>query len=192
MPQAKRDGSRSRASQRRSSASPANATDDARASLTAFREFLQRGMDGPLNLVMLSNERIQEVMDDAVDRGRMTRDDAEELGREIVNRGRQQTADLLADLEQLLGRGRDQLEGAATAARRSPPADRMLREVDRARRVAGIGQAFPILSYDELTAAQVTDRLDDLSPAELRKVRDYERRHGNRKSVLQAIETRLP
>jgi hypothetical protein len=31
----------------------------------------------------------------------------------------------------------------------------------------------------------------ELSPPELRKVRDYERRNANRKSVLAAIETQL-
>jgi hypothetical protein len=37
----------------------------------------------------------------------------------------------------------------------------------------------------------VTSSLDDLTPAELRKVRDYERRNANRKSVLTAVEKRL-
>jgi hypothetical protein len=68
--------------------------------------------------------------------------------------------------------------------------DRVLREVDRARRVAGVG-SFPILGYDGLTAEQVIARLGDLSPAELRKVRDSEKRHANRKSVLAAIERNL-
>jgi len=53
------------------------------------------------------------------------------------------------------------------------------------------GDAFPIADYDELTAAQVTGRLGDLTPAQLRRVRDHERRHANRKSVLQALERRL-
>ena len=179
------------ASQRRSPQAARPPAEDVRPSMAAFREFLLRGMDGPLHLVMLSNERIQEVMDDAVERGRVTRDDAEDLVQEMVKRGREQTNELLADLEQLVDRSRGQIESAATAARRSPPADRVLREVDRARRAAGIGQAFPILSYEDLNAAQISDRLEDLSPAELRKVRDYERRHGNRKSVLQAIEAKL-
>ena len=61
----------------------------------------------------------------------------------------------------------------------------------RARRVAGVGPSFPILGYDDLTAAQVIGRLDTLTPAELRKVRDYERRNANRKSVLDAIESKL-
>jgi hypothetical protein len=59
------------------------------------------------------------------------------------------------------------------------------------RRVAGVGPSFPILGYDDLTAAQVESRLAGLTPAELRKVRDYERRHANRKTVLSAIEERL-
>ena len=62
---------------------------------------------------------------------------------------------------------------------------------DRARRTAGIGPSFPILGYDDLTAAQVQGRLDGLTPAELRKVRDYEKRNANRKSVLSAIESSL-
>ena len=67
----------------------------------------------------------------------------------------------------------------------------MLREVDRARRATGVGPSFPILGYDDLTAAKVTDRLGDLTPAELRKVRDYEKRNANRKSVLAAVEQKL-
>jgi hypothetical protein len=65
-----------------------------------------------------------------------------------------------------------------------------VREVDRARRAARL-PGFPILGYEALTAAQITSRVTDLSPAELRKVRDHERRNANRKSVLQAIEKRL-
>ena len=35
-----------------------------------------------------------------------------------------------------------------------------------------MGPNFPVLGYDDLTAAQVQGRLDGLTPAELRKVRD--------------------
>ena len=62
---------------------------------------------------------------------------------------------------------------------------------DRVRRTVGVGQTFPILAYDDLTAAQVQVRLDGLSPGELRRVREYERRHANRKSVLVAIDKAL-
>ena len=46
-------------------------------------------------------------------------------------------------------------------------------------------------AYDDLTADQVQGRLSDLTPAELRKVRDYERRNANRKTVLKTIESKL-
>jgi len=107
----------------------------------------------------------------------MTRKDAEELLSTLVTAGRAQTEALLADVEQLLGRG-----GSG---------DAVLRTVDRARRRVGVGSTFPILGYDDLTAPQVSKRLVDLTPAQLRKVRDYERRHGKRKSVLTAIERKL-
>ena len=81
---------------------------------------------------------------------------------------------------------------ARNVVRRPPGTDRVLREVDRARRVAGVGPSFPILGYDDLTAAQVNERLGDLDSAQLRKVRDYEKRNANRKSVLNGIESKLP
>ena len=66
-----------------------------------------------------------------------------------------------------------------------------LAQADRARRAAGVGPNFPIIAYDDLTADQVLGRLTDLTPAELRKVRDYERRNANRKTVLNSIEAKL-
>jgi polyhydroxyalkanoate synthesis regulator phasin len=145
----------------------------------------------PLGLVVLSRERIQEVLDDAAERGRVTRSDANELVGELVSRGRQQTDQLLSDAERLLGRGRQQIGAATMRARRTESLDLLLRSADRARRTVGAGQSIPILGYDELTATQVQGRLDGLSPAELRKLRDYERRHANRKSVLAAIDKQL-
>jgi hypothetical protein len=143
-----------------------------------LREQLQRILN-PLELVVLTRDRVQGALDEAVERGRMTRQDASDLAAELIARGRRQTDDLVSELEGLLGRSL----GA--------PTDRVIREVDRARRAAGIGPSFPIVGYDDLTAAQVQARLGELSPPELRKVRDYERRNANRKSVLAAIEQKL-
>jgi polyhydroxyalkanoate synthesis regulator phasin len=180
-------------------------------SVAEFRRALSNNLIRPLELVMLSRARIEDALDEVVRRGRMTRDDATQLGQALFILGRQQTDDVLKDLEDLLGRGRSGIEkrssgarqrslGAATAARRQvgqaadvarKAADPLLAQADRARRAAGVGPSFPILGYDDLTAAQIIARLDSLSPAELRKVRDYERRRGNRKSVLEAIEAKL-
>ncbi len=120
--------------------------------------------------MILTRDRLQEVLDDAVTRGRMTRSDATDLIAEIFARGRTASEELISAL---------------------PGTDRVRREVDRARRASGIGPAFPISGYDGLTTGQVQARLDDLTPAELRKVRDFERRNANRKTVLSAIETKL-
>ena len=172
-----------------------------------LREVIAKGVVAPLNLVMLTRDRIQEVLDEAVSRGRVTTDDAQDLARNLFERGRKQTNDVLGDLEQLLGRGGGPLQDARKAAGRARAqvdeatsrartrvrgaSDAAIAQADRARRVAGVGPSFPILGYDDLTAAQVVDRLDSLTPAELRKVRDYERRNANRKSVLDSIETKL-
>jgi polyhydroxyalkanoate synthesis regulator phasin len=149
-------------------AAAAPAPDELVASLGALRERL-------VSSLTLTSDRLQEAVDDAVRRGRMTRKDAEELLGTLVAAGRAQTEAILADVEQLLGRG---------------GSDAVLRTVDRARRKVGVG-AFPILGYEDLNAAQVAKRLTDLTPAQLRKVRDFERRHGARKSVLSAIERKL-
>ena len=189
-----------RQAQGRQAASSAAAREEQlRRNLAAVRDLLARG-------VVITGDRIQEAMDDAVKRGRMTRDDAEELVQGLVARGRKQTEDMLAEIERLLNRGRGRVETSASdtrkrtrsrvesavgAARKAPGTDRALREVDRARRVAGLGSSFPITGYDDLTAAQVTERIGGLSKPELRKVRDHERRNANRKSVLSAVEKKL-
>jgi polyhydroxyalkanoate synthesis regulator phasin len=176
----------------------APATKTARASasgagdgIAGLAEQLANRVIKPLDLVMLTRERIQETLDEAAARGRVTRGDANDLVSELVKRGRQQTDDLVADIERLLERGRSQLGAATNSARRSPPVDRVVRNADRARRSVGVGPSFPILGYDELTARQVEARVKGLKPADLRNVRDYERKHANRKSVLAAIEKAL-
>jgi hypothetical protein len=167
-------------------------------SVADFRKALTERLVEPLNLVMLTRDRIEETVEEAVSRGSMTRDAAQDLIAGLVERGRRQTSDVLSDLEQLLGRGRGtdvaararRQVGDATARARDA-GDQVFVQADRARRVAGVGPSFPILNYDDLTASQVQSRLGTLTPAELRKVRDYERRNANRKSVLDAIETKL-
>ena len=113
-----------------------------------------------------------------------------------MQRGREQTNSVMGDLESLLQPGakaRKQVSDAARGAakRARDQADPVLAQADRARRAAGVGPSFPILGYDDLTAAQVQSRLDGLTPAELRKVRDYEKRNANRKSVLDAVQSKL-
>jgi polyhydroxyalkanoate synthesis regulator phasin len=117
-----------------------------------------RSVLNPLDVMVITRERLQDTLDDAVRRGRMTRDDATDLLAEIVRRAI------------------------------SAPTDRVLREV---RRVTGADDIFPIDEYDELTAAQIVSRIGELPLDELRRVRDYERRNANRKTVLAALDAKL-
>ena len=151
---------------------------------------MQSAVDALSHGVVITRDRLQEVLDDAVGRGRMTREDANKVTQDLFKRGRKQAEALRSDIEQLIGRAGGDLQKRASGARKRAVPDRALREVDRARRAAGLGK-FPILNYEDLTAAQINERLSDLSPAELRKVRDHERRNANRKSVLNAIEKAL-
>jgi len=153
----------------------ASAEEAVNANLSALRDTLRKG-------VVLTAEGVKATLDDAVKRGRITRKDATELSQSLLSAGRAQADGFRSDLEQLLGRGRD---------RAALSSDRVLQEVDRARRRVGVGPSFPITLYDELNASQVVSRLKDLTPAQLRKVRDHEKRHDNRKSVLSAIEKQL-
>ena len=184
----------------RSSAQTASAKRSAQASasrsprsgegLTGLAEQLANRILKPLGLIVLSKERIAETLEEAAERGRLTHSDAERLASELVQRGRQQTEELLSELDGTLGRARQPLDVATRRARKAAP-DRLVRGADRARRTIGVGPAFPIIGYDELTVGQVQTRLPHLSDPELRTVRDYERRHGNRKSLLAAIEKAL-
>jgi polyhydroxyalkanoate synthesis regulator phasin len=135
---------------------------------TSTGEQLRRVLN-PLDLVVITRDRLQEVVDEAVARGRITRGDAADLVTDVLARGRSQADDLLAELEQLLGRV----------------------PIEAARRVAGLGPEFPITGYDDLTAAEVVAELDGMGAAELRKVAQYERANANRKTVLAAVERKL-
>ena len=213
---AKKGGAKKSAAKKAASSSPrasssAGAAEFSGKAVAEFRQALTSNLIRPLELVMLSRARIEDALDEVVKRGRMTRDDATQLGQALFTVGRQQTDDLMKDLEQLLGRRRSQLEArtgnvgkrsvdAARGARKSvgqaagaarKAADPLLVQADRARRAAGVGPSFPITGYNDLTAAQIQTRLQTLTPAELRKVRDHERRRSNRTSVLDAIEARL-
>jgi hypothetical protein len=197
----KKSTARKSSAKKKSSASRRKSPDFSGKSVADFRKALTERLVEPLNLVMLTRDRIEETVEDAVSRGSMTRDAAQDLIAGLIERGRRQTSDVLSDLEQLLGRGGGSSSSGVAArarkgvgdatARARDAGDQVLAQADRARRAARVGPSFPILQYDDLTASQIQSRLDKLTPAELRKIRDYERRNANRKSVLDAIEKKL-
>lgn len=177
------------------------------ASVQAFRDALAKS-------VTISRDRLQEILDDAVRRGRMTRADAEEMIGRLLSRGREQADDLLRQIEPLFSQARDEVgtrtapareratEAAARARREVSSrvtttkkqarntANEPLAQADRLRRRARL-PGFPITAYDQLSVPQINERLRELRPDELRKVRDYEDDHRNRIGVIRAIERNL-
>lgn len=217
MPQPKQPSARKPAAKRPAAKAPARKTAVKTKRAPARRAPAKRPADPSLVAALeqlrdeigrsftLTAERVQETFEDSVRRGRLTSTDAEKLADSLLAVVRAQRKELLDDFEAVLDRGVAALAEAATgarrraletveatarSARRTPVADRALREVDKARRATGLAN-FPIGGYDELTVSQVNARLVDLAVADLRKVRDYERGHANRKSVLAAVEKRL-
>ena len=176
-----------------------------------FREALRKNLIKPMEMVLISRDRIEEVLGEAVDQGRVTARDAQRITSGLVKRGQRQTTDVLKDLEKLLDRGRGEIGGRTSGARKAASgaagkarkeaagarsravrtASPALAQVDRVRRGAGVGPNFPIIGYEELNATQIKGRLKNLTPAELRKVRDHEKRNASRKTILNAIESKL-
>jgi polyhydroxyalkanoate synthesis regulator phasin len=94
---------------------------------------------------------------------------------DAVRRGRMTRDDATDLLSEIMRRAEDVLTAPA----------------DLVRRVTGTTEVFPIDDYDDLTAAHVVSQLESLDQAELRRVREYERRNANRKTVLGWIDAKL-
>jgi polyhydroxyalkanoate synthesis regulator phasin len=154
--------------ERRSTGKSETRVDAGPGKVAAARDRIVRSVLAPLNAVLLTRKSIEEVVDDAVRRGRMTRSDAQEMVQTLLSRSARATDDFLSDVERMLGGRGDALENVPAAER-----------------------GLPIANYDDLSAPQVQEQLDGLAPADLRRLRDYEQRHANRKTVLDRIDRKL-
>jgi hypothetical protein len=52
-------------------------------------------------------------------------------------------------------------------------------------------EGFPIAGYDELNVKEIGDRLDGMSAAEIRTVREYETRNKNRETLIEQFDRKL-
>jgi hypothetical protein len=50
---------------------------------------------------------------------------------------------------------------------------------------------FPIAGYDEMNVREIGDRLEGLSAAEIRRVREYEKRNKNRQTLIEQFDRKL-
>jgi hypothetical protein len=59
------------------------------------------------------------------------------------------------------------------------------------RLVESDGAGFPIAGYDELNVKEIGDRLDSMTAAEIRTVREYEKRNKNRETLIEQFDRKL-
>ncbi len=50
---------------------------------------------------------------------------------------------------------------------------------------------LPIAGYQHMTVGEITRHLQELSPAQMRQIKEHEQRHKARKTLLQAIDRTL-
>ncbi|GAB4336279.1 MAG: hypothetical protein Kow0099_09190 [Candidatus Abyssubacteria bacterium] len=63
---------------------------------------------------------------------------------------------------------------------------RIIRQIDRE-----LDEARIIPDYDELSVSEAIDRLKKLTPQQLAALKDYEKTHRNRSTIIRAIDSRL-
>lgn len=57
--------------------------------------------------------------------------------------------------------------------------------------VASTNGGFPIVGYDDMKVAEISDKLDGLSEEQLKRVREYERRNKNRDTLIEQIDRKI-
>jgi hypothetical protein len=53
------------------------------------------------------------------------------------------------------------------------------------------GGAFPIPGYDELNVGEIKDMIDGLAAAQIRELREYEKRNKNRETLIEQFDRKL-
>jgi hypothetical protein len=81
-------------------------------------------------------------------------------------------------------------QGVETATRNAEHVTNMTQRVTAAG-IASTNGGFPIAGYDDKNVAEISGMLDGLSEEQLRTVREYERRHKNRDSLIEQIDSKI-
>jgi hypothetical protein len=81
-------------------------------------------------------------------------------------------------------------QGVETATRNAERVTNMTQRATAAG-IASTNGGFPIAGYDDKNVAEISSMLDGLSEEQLRTVREYERRHRNRDSLIEQIDRKI-
>jgi len=86
-------------------------------------------------------------------------------------------------------------QGLRVAEEATEQTEEVLRQTEKATREAKLRTAvlgaLKTANYDELTVEEISKRLDGLSTEELGKVREYEKKHKNRETLIEQIDRKI-
>jgi hypothetical protein len=86
-------------------------------------------------------------------------------------------------------------QGLRVAEEVTEQTDEVLRQTEKATKEAelrtAVFGALQTADYDELSVAEISKRLDGLSPEQLRKVREYEKKNKNRETLIEQIDRKI-
>jgi hypothetical protein len=123
----------------------------------------------------------QEVLDGTVREVRHQAESNRSLTQELVERAEQQRGAYQTLVEQSVDAYMDLLYAPLSYYRQGL---RVVEgEIDRA--------SFPIANYDEQNVAEISKRIDGLSAAQIREVREYEKRNKNRETLIDQFDRKL-
>src|ERR687898_101133 len=86
-------------------------------------------------------------------------------------------------------------QGLRIAEEATEQTDEVLRQAEKATKEAelkaAVLSALKTPNYDELSVAEISRRLDGLSAAQLRNIREYEKRNKNRETLIEQIDRKI-
>jgi hypothetical protein len=86
-------------------------------------------------------------------------------------------------------------QGLRLAEEATEQTEEAIRQTEKATRKAELQAAvlgaLRTEDYNELTVAEISNKLDDLSVEDLKKIREYEKRNKNRSTLIEEIDHRL-
>ena len=83
--------------------------------------------------------------------------------------------------------------GTSRAKKRSEEAERRVEEAESGRSEAESqgGDGLPLADYDSLNIGQISERLHELSVEEIKRLRDYEVRNKDRRTLVRRLNSRI-
>lgn len=123
----------------------------------------------------------QDVLDGAVREVRHQAESNQALTQELVERAEKQREEYQAFVEQSFGTYTDWLYAPLSYYREGLKV--VEGEIERV--------TFPVANYDELNVGEVAEQIDRLSAAQIREVREYEKRNKNRETLIEQFDRKL-